>query len=304
MSRPSVRVLVATAFGSDVAADGSGELGRWLDGYGEFDHEVSVAGAPEPVYITDHGVGVTATGIGPTRAASSVTACLAADDIDTDESYVLTSGVAGISPHAGTVGSVVLADHVVNWDAKKRYDDQSVEPWGFGPPQAYTLDRDLVAAAEKAAGGVTLDDTPAARSHRERYDTAAAVEPPGIETGTSVAGADFWYGHSLAADVAALVETYDAGTYATTECEGFGTAVACDRFGLLDRYLSVRAASNFDRPPGGGDRTDSHWRLKGPSFRNAYRAGRAVADEIADNWDRWRNGPPAPETVQPAALDA
>lgn len=303
MSEPSVRVLVATSFGPDVAADGSGELGRWLDGYGEFSREVSVAGVPDPVYITDHGVGVTVTGMGPAHAAASVTACLAADDIDTDQSYVLTAGVAGISPHVGTVGSVVLADHVVNWDAKKRYDDHSVEPWGFGPPHAYTLNDAFVAAAEQAASGVELDDTPAAQTHRERYSTTAAVGSPGIETGTSVAGADFWYGHSLAADVADLVETYDAGTYATTECEGFGTAVACDRFGLLDRYLSVRAAANFDRPPKSGDSDDSDWRMKGAAFRNAYLAGRAIADEIAGNWGDWRDGPPDPDTIQPASLD-
>lgn len=297
MSRPSVRVLVATSFGPDVAADGSGELGRWLDGYGEFSREVPVAGASTPLYVTDHGVGVIATGMGPTRAAASVTACLASDDVDTDQSYVLSAGVAGISPHAGTVGSVVVTDHVVNWDAKKRYDDRTVEPWGFGPPHAYALNSAFVAAAERAASGVTLEDTSAARRHRERYDATPAVDAPGIETGTSVAGADFWYGHALAADVAELVDAYDAGTYATTECEGFGTAVACDRFGLLDRYLGVRAAANFDRPPAGGDRSDSDWRMTGAAFRNAYRAGRAIADEIAGNWERWRDGPPAPETV-------
>lgn len=298
MSRPSLRVLVLTAFGPDIASDGSGELGRWLDGYGEFDHEVSMPGAQSPIRVTDHGVGVTATGMGPTHAAASATACLASDAVNTEETYVLTAGVAGISPHAGTVGSVVIADHIVNWDAKKRYDEgTTVEPWGFGPSHAYKLDEALVVAAEQAASTVDLEDSVAAQDHREQYEGALATAPPQLKTGTSVAGADFWYGHTLASEVDSLVASHDAGTYATTECEGFGTAVACDRFGALNRYLSVRSAANFDRPPGDGSTEDNEWRMKGPAFRNAYCVGRAIADEIARNWGDWRDGPPTAEGV-------
>ena len=292
MTPPSLRVLVLTAYGSETASNGTGELGRWLDGYGGFAREVRVPGTSHPLYVTDHGVGVTATEIGPTRATATTTALLSSDAVDTSEAYVVTAGVAGISPHAGTVGSVVVADHVVNWDAKKRYSDHGgVEPWGFGPQQAYELNGDLVAAAVEAASAVELEDSAAARDHRRRYHTPPATDPPGLEVGTTVAGADFWHGETLAAQVESLVETYDAGTYATTECEGFGTAVACDRFGKLDRYLSVRAASNFDRPPEGGERDDDWW-MGGPAHRNAYRVGRAVADAVATDWDRWREGPP------------
>jgi len=293
MSAPRLRVLVLTAFGPDVAADDSGELGRWLDGYGEFDREVSVPGAPVPVRITDRGVGVTATGIGPTRAAATATAILASDAVDTDDAYVLTAGIAGISPEIGTLGSVVLADHIVNWDAKKRYGDGGAEPWGFGPPQAYELDPDLVAAARDAAVDVDLADSASAHDHRIRYDASAAAGSPKLAIGTTVSGADFWHGRDLAKAVESLVDTYDAGAYATTECEGFGAAVACDRFDLLDRYLSVRAASNFDRPPADADERFDGWRMKGPAFVNAYRVGRTIADEIAENWVYWRDGPPA-----------
>jgi len=292
MSAPQLRVLVLTAFGPDVAADGSGELGRWLNGYDGFDREVSVPGAPVPVRITDRGVGVTATGIGPTRAAATATAILASDAIDTDDAYVLTAGIAGISPEAGTLGSVVLADHVVNWDAKKRYGDGGAEPWGFGPPQAYEIDPELVVAARDAAAGVDLADSKSARDHRTRYDAAAAAGSPELAVGTTVSGADFWHGCDLADAVESLVDTYDAGTYATTECEGFGAAVACDRFDRIDRYLSVRAASNFDRPPVDADERFDGWRMKGSAFENAYRVGRMIADEIAENWECWHDGPP------------
>lgn len=293
MTCESLRALVFTAFGPDVAADGSGELGRWLDGYGDFSHEVSVPGVPTPVRITDHGVGVTATGMGPSRAGTSVAALLATDLLDTENTYLLTAGIAGISPHAGTVGSVVLADHIVNWDAKKRYDGgTAVEPWGFGPVHAYELNTDLVAATHDVSADVCLRDSAAARDHRAEYDTPPATDSPRVETGTSVAGADFWYGHTRAAAVESLVSTYDAGSYATTECEGFATAVACDRFDSLDRYLSIRAASNFDRPPSDADQGDEEWRMNGPSFENAYRVGRAIADTIAENWTVWRDGPP------------
>ena len=299
MTSQPLRVLVLTAFGPDEASDGSGELGRWLDGYDEFAHEVSVSGVPTPVRITDHGVGVTATGIGPTRAGVSVAALLATDVLDTDDTYLLTAGVAGISPHAGTVGSVVFADHIVNWDAKMRYDGgTTVEPWGFGPSQSYELNTSLVTAVRGAADDVDLRDSAPAREHRMKYDAPPATDPPQLETGTSVAGADFWYGHTRATAVESLVSRYDAGTYATTECEGFATAVACERFGALDRYLSIRAGSNFDRPPVNADKVnevDSEWRMQGPSCDNAYRVGRLVADTIADDWVTWRDEPPIPK---------
>lgn len=293
MTAPSLRVLVLTAFGPETAADGSGELGRWLDGYGEFAHEIDVRGANVPLRITDHGVGVTATGIGPTPAATTLTAILASDAVDTDDAYVLVAGVAGISPEAGTVGGLVVADHVVDWDAKKRSAaGTAVEPWGFGPAKAYELDPDLVAAATDLVSGVDLEDSAAAREHRARYDGAPATDPPGVEVGTTVAGADFWHGHALAEQVDFLVSHYGAGTYATTECEGYAAAVVGERFGKLNRLVSVRAASNFDRPPC-EEAAEVDWRMKGPAFRNAYRAGRAVADAIAGDWERWRDGPPA-----------
>jgi purine nucleoside permease len=288
---------VATAFGAREAADGSGELGRWLDGYGEFERELAVSGLDAPLYLTDHGVGVTATGIGPARAATSTAALLAGDAVDTSDAYVLTAGVCGIAPAAGTVGSVVLADHVVNWDAKRRRDGTpGVRDWGFGPAQAYELSPPLVDAAVGIAADVDLADSARARAYRSRYDGPAAA-PPRVTTGTTAAGGDFWFGHELATQVESLVAGREAGTYATTECEGFGTAVACDRLDALDRYLSVRAAINFDRPPEGPTASDDdvahhRWRMGAPAYRNAYRVGRAIADAIADNWTDWRDGPP------------
>lgn len=297
MTRPSLRVLVVTAFGASEAADGSGELGRWLDGYGDFERELAVAGVDAPLYVTDHGVGVTATGIGPARAATTTAALLAGDAVDTADAYVLTAGVCGIAPAVGTVGSVVIADHVVNWDAKRRRDGVAgVNEWGFGPTQAYELSPTLVDAAVGIAEDVELADSTRADDYRTRYAGPAAA-PPRVTTGTSAAGGDFWFGHDLAGQVESLVDGREAGSYATTECEGFGTAVACDRLGALDRYLSVRAAINFDRPPAGttaadGDVAHHHWRMGPPAYRNAYRVGRAIADAIADDWPRWREGPP------------
>lgn len=291
--RPSVplTVLVLTAFGDVDEVEGDGELGRWLDGY-EFDREVSVEGLPEPVRVTEDGVGVTATGMGPNRAASAATACFASDVLDTSEAYVLNAGIAGISPEVGTVGSVVLADHVVSWDAKQRTSGGAASRWWFGPAHAYEPDADLVAAARSVSEDVDLADPPAAREHRAAYEEPPASEPPGVTTGTTAAGADFWYGAELAEQVESLVDAHDAGTYAVTECEGFGVAVACDRFDKLDRYLPVRAASNFDRQPAGDGHVDPTARVDEPAIENAYRVGRAVAETVAADWERWRDGPP------------
>ena len=81
------------------------------------------------------------------------------------------------------------------------------------------------------------------------------------------------------------MDEYDAGTYATTEMEEMGTATALDRFGLLDRYLSVRGVVNFDRPYDGQSIRESlHDGVEKETFDatldNVISVGAAIVDEL------------------------
>lgn len=305
---PRVKALVLPAFVE--APNFPGELAAWLDGY-PFDGEVRVPGVPEPVRVTDRGLAVVPTGIGKTEAAATVAALFAADDLDLSSAYVLSAGIAGGPPGRTTVGAVHLADAVVDWDFKQRWDpgDPGAESASAdgdatnSPPiqlpefrpfdLVYRPDDALLAAAERIAAGVDLADSADARELRSGYPQAAAE--PFVGRGTNVCGDEWWHGPGMARQVEWLVEAYDAGPYVVTESEDVATARVLERFDRLDRYLSVRAVSNFDRPApdesvvasaeegGGGGAV---------AAENTYRVASAIVEEILGDWEQWREGPP------------
>jgi purine nucleoside permease len=302
-SPPSLDILVLPAFAAEdfrlpddhdeSADDLPSELDYWLDAY-DFTNEIQVRGANAPVWYTDDGVGITPTGMGKTAAATTVTALLASPEIDLSEAHFVTAGVAGAPPDVATVGSVFVADAVVDWDLKHRWADGDGEDEGttvgridllkYRPHDyVHRLDEDLVATAVEVAEAVELTDSEAATDYRERYDEAAAHESPSVGVGATVCGDEFWHGRPLSEQAAWLVEQYDAGVYATSEMEDFGTATALANFGKLDHYLSVRGVVNFDRPAPGQSASESL--ADGGLFldlglENAFRVASAVVDRL------------------------
>lgn len=277
------------------------ELRPWLD---RRDLPDSVAVAPHgegyhsPLYH-DGRVGVVATGIGPAAAATTVATLLADSRIDCGETLFVTAGVAGAPPDRATLGSTFVHDAVVDWDAKHRYHptdlpagERAVALHGFRPRDyRYDLNDALVERALDLATHVDLLDGGFDDEVADRYPDRCGPNAPHLGRGTTVAGAEFWHGGGVAAEVEWLVDQYDAGSYVTTECEESGTATALYRHGALDRYLSIRAVSNFDRPPGDVDlATSTHkWENALPlAVENAYRVASAVVDDRLGNPDAWR----------------
>jgi len=269
------------------------ELDPWLDDYA-FEREYVVPGANAPVLVTDDGVAITPTGMGKADAAATVTALLASPDLDCSDTYFVSVGIAGASPAVGTLGSVFIADHVVDWDRKQTWDGdgddttRSTRLLPYRPHDyAYALDADLVATAREWATTVDLLDDERADRYRERYDQAAARGDPSVGVGTTVCGDEYWQGERYAEEARWLVEQYDAGEYATTEMEDFGTATALARFDRLDRYLSVRGVVNFDRPPAGRSARQTVAEDIGEvtvelGLENAYRVGSQIVDRLRD----------------------
>ena len=220
-------VLVLTAFATeDFPTD---ELSPWLDR--EWPATRTVPGVADdygsPVYH-DGMTGVVSTGVGPAAAATTVTALLESELVD-ESTRFLTAGIAGGPPEL-PIGSVVLGEAVVDWDRKHRTDD-GVQLLDYRPRDyVYELDDDLRSRVRSAAESVDLD----AR----------------VTGGTVVAGGEFWHGTDRAEEVAWLCEQYDTPPYRATVTEDAGTAHALARYDALDRYASIRAISNHDRPPG------------------------------------------------------
>ncbi len=271
-------VVVCPAFTDAEYTGDASEVDPWLDRYA-FDRELDVAGVSHPVYYaTDIGLALAPTGIGKAAAATTVSALAAGDDVALDEATLLTVGIAGCPPAAGTLGSVFVADRVVDWDIKLRIGETTSRMQWLTDDYVWQLDESLVDRALAAAREVTLADSGRAAEIRQRYDDSRS---PAVEVGTTVCGDEVYHGTATATHVDALCESYGVERFATTQMEDAGTATALERFDLLDQYISIRAAANFDREPAGGDPTESIQQdVFDLGIENAIRVGKAVVDEL------------------------
>lgn len=239
-----VDVLVLPAF--DDLSGLPGEAAPWRAAY-DLQETIHLEGISTPIRYTDGGLAVVPTGIGKTAAATTTTALVSSDRLDTQDALVLSVGVAG-GPPALAVGSVVIADTIVDWDLKCRFDPTEDDPIALNPytegSGVFDLDPGLVSHARSLAEGVDLGAVTGAAT----ADSPATDRSPEVTTGTNLCGDELWHGDALAEQATGLVDAHDAGSYRATEMEDAGTAAALDRFGYLDRYLTVRGISNHDRP--------------------------------------------------------
>jgi len=277
----SPAVLVLPAFTTaDYAADPADpdEVGRWLDAY-DFER-YRVRGVPKPFrYDPATDVALVPTGIGKSAAGATGSALFADDGVVLDDTTLVTVGIAGAHPSVGTVGSVVVADTVVDWDLKERVDGR-VSPLSWrARDYVWDLEESLVERTAETAREVDLADDEAARTLRAAYGDDRS---PGVAVGPTVCGDEVWHGETAAGDVERLCAAYDLDGYATTEMEDAGTVTALERFDALDRYVSLRAISNFDRAQPGGDPVESAGEFCfALATENAFRAGRAVVTTLA-----------------------
>ena len=264
----------------------------WLERYDLVD-ALEMPGTDTPLYLTDDGLAVTTTGIGKSDAATTVATLLASPGLDLASAYVVSSGIAGTAPGTTALGSVAIADAVVDWDRKHRWDrrsdesgapvDDRIDLLAYRPRDyVHRLESSVVDRALDAARDVDLRDDGDAREYQRQYPDAPDAGPT-IERGTTVCGDEFWHGPRYAREVEWLCEQYDVAPYVTTQMEDAATATALERFDLRERYLSVRAVANYDRSAPGQsveesfDATPASLAL---AIDNAARVGAAVVEEL------------------------
>lgn len=217
---------------------------------------VDIEGLDRPVRCTDDGVGIVPTGVGKVAAATTTAAIAGSERIDLSRAMIVSAGIAGGPPESTTIGSLVVASSLVDWDAKLRRDDSHPEPIEPNPYSGRNalvdLDGDLVETVVAAID----DEALTAATARAGSDIGIDVSAPSIAVGTNLCGDELFHGHSVASSANALVEAHGRGPYLATEMEDIGTAIALRQFGLLDRYVSLRAIANYDRPGAGTDSLD------------------------------------------------
>ena len=281
---PTPDVVILPAF--DDLPGLPGEAAQWHSQY-EFDHRIEIEGLTDELLIAAEGIAMVPTGIGKTAAATTTTALLSSERVDLSESTFLTVGVAGGPPDL-PVGSVVIADAVVDWDDKCRFDPEPGEelPLALNPytesQGVFLLNEQLVAAAVGHAKSVGVSS--GGEGVQESTSHSHEAGEARIERGVNLCGDELWHGEVLAGQATWLLEQYGVGPYRVTEMEDAGTAAALDRFGVLDRYLSIRGISNHDRPVARGSARENFFSEKFESgfdrgLRNAVSVAQALLEE-------------------------
>ena len=240
---------------------------------------------PEPLLYSERlRALVVCTGMGPRQSSAAVTALGFDPRFNLSEAVWLISGIAGIDPARGSVGSVVLADQIVDM-AVAAYIDRAepgfpsswstgwlpltcTEPFcrGHGSQNearagqiAFELDATLVGWAARRASAVALPDAAALQATRAPFGAAGyavAAQPPAVLRGDTLSGATVWVGFAALAWARQWVSywTGGRGVLHTSAMEDSAVAVAMrllHRAGRANssRLLSLRAAANFCTQP-------------------------------------------------------
>jgi purine nucleoside permease len=316
-ARLPVKVLVISMFGP--------EGKTWLDHLGRT-QAIEIPGlSPDypAVHCNREQVCVLTTGMGHANAAASMAALVYSQRFDLRRTYFLVSGIAGIDPAQGTLGSAAWARYLVDFGLQWELDAREAPAgWPSGylgintrspsekPPldyrtEVFQLNEALVRRAYALSRDQTLTDSDAARRYRALYPYAPANQPPSVIQCDTLAGDTWFSGARLgqrARDWTKLL-TDGQGVYCTTQQEDNATYEVIKRAaaaGLADvnRVAVLRAGSDFDRPPPG--RTDAENLLNyseqggfEPALANLYLAGAPLVNEIVAHWAQWKAGVPA-----------
>ena len=273
------------------------------------------------VRCTADDVCLVTTGMGHANAAASTMALVLSAQFDLSHTYFIVTGIAGIDPEVGTLGSAAWARYLVDFGLQQEFDpreapagwnggyvgigaaDPGVKPKFDYGTELFRLDERLLQRALALSRGAVLEDSDAARAYRRRYPQAAAQAAPSVLQCDTLGGDTWWHGRLLGARATrwTALLTDGQGRYCTTQQEDNATYEALKRgaaAGRLDlaRVAVLRTGANFDRPHPGQSAQESLNAQSGGfplSTANLYRAAWPLVADIVARWPQWRDGVPA-----------
>ncbi|CED84359.1 Purine nucleoside permease [Phaffia rhodozyma] len=235
---------------------------------------------------------------------------------DLKTTYFFIGGIAGITPHCGTLGSVNFARFTVQValsyevDAKQKPENFSTgyflqgssapgEPAGniYGT-EVFEVNTNLLDKVLNVTKNVVLNDSTDVAAYRALYGYAPVSEPPSVVQGTVTTSDVYFFGSLLGEVFANVTKIFTGGKgagsdYCTTAQEDNATLeslIRAARAGLVDfsRIIIMRTASDLDRAPPGVDEYTSFTADQGGfeiALEHIYVAGKPVIDSIIQEWD-------------------
>jgi purine nucleoside permease len=317
-----VKVVVVTMFerGADTG-DAPGEYQFWVE-RDKLDRVFPFPQGFHDLRMNDKGVLGILTGVGTSRAASSIMALGLDPRFDFTKAYWLVAGIAGIDPADGSLGCAAWAEWVVDGDLAYEIDAREIPagwktgfvPLGKATPyqephearekgEEFHLNPQLQNWAYELTKNVELTDTEAMQQERSLFSSPNARRAPFVLKGDEISSSTFWHGQLLNqwANDWVRYHTGGAGNYVTTGMEDTGTLDSLTylaRAGRVDlnRVMVLRTASDFDQPPPGKTAAEnltanSARQYTGmiPALEAAWRVGHVVVDDLVKNWPHYRD---------------
>jgi purine nucleoside permease len=317
------RVLVVVAFQDNGTSPPTMEAAPW----------VRREGLSDPIVTASHvslrcnvprTICLLVSGVGKTNALASLLSLGLDPGVDLRRTYVVVSGIAGVSPEQATIGTPAWASYVVDYDLAHEIDARQLPasfpdsrfeqgcmttPWcgkaGWrAGTEMYRLDPKAVRFAYAITRHVALSDPPLLANVRARYAQPAARARPHVTRCDIVAGDTYWVGSRLGRFSDAWMKHWTAGrgTYCMTANEDVAFAVAMKKLtqmgrGDYARFVDLRTGSDFDREHPGQTAIEAlRAGIADGTFEvaaeNGYRTARVFVRYVNEHWDSLRNGLP------------
>lgn len=267
--QPKVLVIATYETGKD-RGDVPGELQYWAERE-DLGQPIAVPGIDHPVLT--NGKGLYAMICGTTSRCAVQMMALALDPrFDLRKTYFLLSGIGGVNPAEGTVGSVAWIDRIVDGDPVFEIDSKEIPAgWPYGtialgatePGKApanlestqtagiddeessggvgklsYKINPSLLAWADGLTKDIKLPDTPDMAAWRAKFtDYPKAQQPPTVVEGATLGSDRFWHGPIMNHMAEDWVKMYTRGadTFLIADCEDQGMCLAMDELSRLGR---------------------------------------------------------------------
>ncbi len=296
---PKVIVLAGFEVGDDTG-DAPGEFQYWVERE-KLTGTLAVKGAPHPLRFNANGLYASVAGntrdtfLSTVPASELVMALCLDPDLDLTHTYWIITGISGIDPAHGSIGSTVWAANVVDADALREVDDTEIPAgWPYGLFAIGTMKPNQLPATKTDAGGwggatltytmnyalnpaltkwafdlsrshAVLGDTAGLKTERAKYTNYAPAQlPPQVLMGAAFSTARYWHGAKRTQWARDWVRLWTGGkdvlsTAAMEPAAYVGTLQRMAEKGLVDfkRVLMVRGASNYTMPPPGQDITST-----------------------------------------------
>jgi purine nucleoside permease len=303
-ARVAIKLVIVTMFDPPAGAGNwPSELTRWVERVPLPEQLEFPLGERKLRLNRERGILAVVTGVGNTKAATTIMALGLDARFDLSRSYWLVAGIAGADPDAMILGAAAWADWVVDGDLAHDIDPREIPAdWPTGRvPLGKSAPYQLPPSTQATTMAWRLN--PALVDWAYRL-TCGVASPDGSKVliGAILASNSLWHGALLNRWAAAWVKywTEEQGRFVAAAMEDAGIVSSLCALARADRVdrerlLILRTASNYVVPPHGISAAESlavemrqGFSAYDVALEAAHRVGAVVVEELISRWDKYR----------------